>query len=70
MSATLVLNRDEAVRLIQEMLQAFGPQVKLEIQRSSNAVTFSAQTDQSELLQWAERVGDRYQSVFERLAKS
>jgi hypothetical protein len=39
MSATIVLNRDEAVRVIQEMLLALGPQVKIEIQRSDNAVT-------------------------------
>jgi hypothetical protein len=70
MSATIVLNRDEAVRVIQEMLQMLGPQVKIEIQQSDNAVTLRAQADQSDLLQWAEHIGNRYQSVFERLAKS
>jgi len=70
MSATLVLNRDDAVRVIQDLLHALGPQIKIEIQQSSNAVTLRAQTDEAELLQWAERIGDRYQNVFERLAKS
>ncbi|MDZ7269570.1 MAG: hypothetical protein ONB48_19975 [candidate division KSB1 bacterium] len=70
MSKTIVLNRDEAVRIIQEMLLLLGPQVKIEIQQSNNTVTLRAQTDQPELLQWAERIGDRYQNVFERLAKS
>lgn len=70
MNATIVLNRDEAARIVQEMLQALGPQVKIEIQQTNNAVTLRAQTDQPELLQWAERIGDRYQNVFERLAKN
>lgn len=70
MSATIVLNRDEAARIVQEMLQTLGPQVKIEIQQTNNAVTLRAQTDRPELLQWAERIGQRYQNVFERLAKS
>ena len=70
MNTTIILNRDEAVRIVQEMLQVLGPQVKIEIQQSNNAVTLRAQTDQPELLQWAERIGERYQNVFERLAKS
>jgi hypothetical protein len=70
MSATIILNRDEAARVVQEMLQVLGPQVKIEIQQTNNTVTLRAQTDQPELLQWAERIGDRYQNVFERLAKN
>ncbi len=66
---SIVLERDEAARVIQEM-QVLGPHVKLEIQRLDNGLTLRAQTDQSELLQWAERVGNRYQDVFEKLAKS
>ena len=68
MSATLVLKRDDAVRVIQDLLLELGPQVKIEIQQSSNAVTLRAEANESELLQWAERIGDRYQNVFERLA--
>jgi len=68
MSATLVLKRDDAVRVIQDLLLELGPQVKIEIQQSSNAVTLRAQANEPELLQWAKRIGDRYQNVFERLA--
>gem|GEM_PF-6559815 len=64
------MTRDEAVHVIHEMLQALGPQVTIEIQREDNAVTLKAQTGPSELQQWAKRMGDRYQSVFERLANS
>jgi hypothetical protein len=70
MTATIVLNRDEAVRVIQEMLQMLGPLIKIEIQQSDNAVTLRAQANQSELLPWAQCIGDRYQNVFERLAKN
>ena len=70
MNATIILNRDEALRVIQEMLRALGPQVKVEIQRSGDVVTLRAQAEQSQLLQWAQRIGDRYQNVFERLAQS
>lgn len=70
MNETLVLNRDDAVRAIQDMLRMLGPQIKVEIQQSGNAVTLRAQSNESELMQWAERIGTRYQNVFERLANS
>jgi len=33
MNETLVLNRDDAVRAIQDMLRMLGPQIKVEIQQ-------------------------------------
>lgn len=69
MSVALTLKRDEALHLIQELLQSLGPQVNVEINKADSVVTLKAQTDHAELLQWAERIGDRYQDVFERLAK-
>lgn len=70
MNATLLVTRDEAVHVIHEMLQTLGPQVEIVIQREDNAVTLKAQTGQPELRQWAKRMGDRYQGVFEKLAIS
>lgn len=69
MSVALTLKRDEALHLIQELLQSLGPQVNVEINKADSVVTLKAQADHAELLQWAERIGDRYQDVFERLAK-
>jgi len=68
MSATLVLKRDDAVRVIQDLLLELGPQVKIEIQQSNHAITLHARAEGSELIEWAKRIGDRYQNVFERLA--
>lgn len=65
---SISLKRDEAVQIIQEMLEAFGPQVKIEIQHTKDVITLRARSDPSELLQWAERIGDRYEDVFKRLA--
>lgn len=62
------LDRNEAIKVIQEMLQELGPTVKIEIQQTKDTVTFRAKTDSTELLRWAERIGDRYEDVFKRLA--
>ena len=65
----IVVDREEALSLISQFLDELDSNVKLEIARSDSTFIIRPQLDRAELLQWAERIGDRYDDVFRKLAE-
>ncbi len=67
---TLIVEREQALWLVARLLAEYDPGVKMEITRSDGTIIIRPQGAPSELLQWAERISDKYDDVFKRLAES
>lgn len=65
-----LLDRDEAVNLVRDLLNELDPHTKIEVSHSGWHILLRPRTDRAELLKWAERIADRYEDVFQRLAES
>lgn len=68
---TMILEREQVLWLVAELLARHKPGAKVEVIKSNGTVVIrSPQEGRPELLQWAERIGDKYDDVFKRLAES
>ena len=67
---TMIVEREQALWLVARLLAEYDPGVKMEITRSDGTIIIRPQGTPSELLQWAERISDKYDDVFKRLAES
>ncbi|MGQ9625506.1 MAG: hypothetical protein ACUVV0_01205 [Anaerolineae bacterium] len=67
---TMIVEREQALWLVAKLLAEYEPNVKVEVLRTDSTIIIRPQKALSELLQWAERIGDKYDDVFRRLAES
>jgi virulence-associated protein VagC len=67
---TMIVDRKQALWLVAGLLAEFEPDAKVEILKSDGTIVIRPQGTHSELLHWAERIGDKYDDVFKRLAES
>ena len=64
---TMVVEREQALWLVAKLLAEYEPNVK-EVLKSDGTIIICPQEAHSELLQWAERIGSKYNDVLRRLA--
>jgi len=67
---TMVVGREQALWLVARLLAEYDPDVRMELIRSDGTIIICPQGARSELLQWAERISDKYEDVFRRLAET
>jgi len=65
-----LLDREEAASVVRDWLNELEPHTKIELSLCDRHVLLQPVPDRTELLAWAERIGDRYEDVFQRLAES
>jgi len=67
---TMIVEREQALWLVARLLAEYDPDVKMEVIRSDGTIIIRPQGAHSELLQWAERISDKYDDVFRQLAET
>jgi hypothetical protein len=67
---TMIVEREQALWLVAKLLAEYEPNVKVKVLKSDGTIIICPQEAHSELLQWAERIGNKYDDVFRRLAET
>ena len=67
---TMIVEREQALWLIAGLLAEYSPNTKIQVAKFNGGIAVHPQSDQSDLLQWAERIGNKYDDVFKHLAES